>query len=331
VELYTDVYPESWWALMPSSDLARGRAKTIDALGRTLVVFRTESGKVAAMDRFCPHMGASLAQGKVAGERIVCPFHLWEYDCEGACVRIPYLEEGAKIPPGARTPTVPVVEHLGWIWIYHGDRPAYDLPDMPELRDPSYMLSMRTQRFLIHPLVLLENACDLQHFKSIHKVDFTSQKWEVLAETRHTFEIEVTQEVPKKALILGGDIRSRFLYAGASVIFGTLDRRQRRLARFIAAPTPVGPKEIAFHLIVLVKRLPWWLRPLDPLYRRIFAWLMFKGSTDDYLPIWRHQDPARRRVLVEEDRLQQRFRAYYRSHLPGAPSDRSRPALEVLK
>jgi 3-ketosteroid 9alpha-monooxygenase subunit A len=72
---YSDIYPESWWVLMPATELRPGTARKFDVLGRTLVVYRTESGKLAAMDRFCPHMGVSLAEGKVVGERIVCPFH----------------------------------------------------------------------------------------------------------------------------------------------------------------------------------------------------------------------------------------------------------------
>lgn len=44
-------------------ELRPGTARKFDVLGRTLVVYRTESGKLAAMDRFCPHMGASLAEG----------------------------------------------------------------------------------------------------------------------------------------------------------------------------------------------------------------------------------------------------------------------------
>ena len=39
-------------------------------------------------------------------------------------------------------------------------------------------------------------------------------------------------------------------------------------------------------------------------------------ATDDYLPIWKHMDTGYRGALVAEDALQQRFRRYYRAHLP---------------
>ena len=70
-DLYGDVFPESWYAVMESDALRRGKALPVDALGKPLVLFRTASGAVTAMDRYCPHMGASLACGRVEGSGFV--------------------------------------------------------------------------------------------------------------------------------------------------------------------------------------------------------------------------------------------------------------------
>ncbi len=313
--LYDAIYPESWWMLMPAKDLSKGQAKAVDVLGRTLVVYRTESGELAAMDRFCPHMGASLAQGKVVGEKIVCPFHAWEYGRDGVCSRIPSLKEGARIPPGARTPAIPVCEHIGWIWVYHGQRAAYSLPDIPEASDSRWWVRQRTQRFRMHPLLIIENAADLQHFRTVHKVDATNIEWEVLRQEPHCFEFRVKQDIPNKR---GGTgtVTTQFLYPGAGAIFGTLKFGKHTVARFIAAPIPVSAKEIDFHLVVIGRKLKGWKKLLNPLYARYLSNKLFEGSTDDYLPVWQHMDPTRRRVLVEDDRLQQQLRQYYRSLLP---------------
>lgn len=250
----------------------------------------------------------------MVGERIVCPFHAWEYDTSGVCARIPYLD--GKIPPGARVPALPVIEHLGWIWLYHGEKPAFELPDMPEARDPRFWIHHKTQRFRMHPLVILENAAGLRHFRTVHRVDAKNIQWEILREEPHCFEFVVTQEVPTRR---GSTVvMTQFLYPGASAIFGSLKVGRRLLARFIAAPMPVSREEIAFHLIVIGKGLPGYRRLLNPLYRWYLARKLYKGSTDDYGPVWQHQNPHRRKVLVEEDRLQQKFRQYYRSQLPGS-------------
>jgi hypothetical protein len=91
------------------------------------------------------------------------------------------------------------------------------------------------------------------------------------------------------------------------------------VSRFVAAPTPLGPKKIDFHLSVAVKDLPFWLSALNPFYARFLSRQIFKGSTDDYDAVWKNINTGRRRVLVADDRFQQRFRRYYRAHLPGAP------------
>ena len=38
-------------------------------------------GAVHALDGVCPHHGGPLGQGRIHEGRVVCPFHLWEFDC----------------------------------------------------------------------------------------------------------------------------------------------------------------------------------------------------------------------------------------------------------
>lgn len=71
----------------------RGRAVTID--GVAIAVFR-RAGGVVAVDDTCPHMGASLADGRLAGDAVECAWHRWKFDARSgksdmrswACVRV---------------------------------------------------------------------------------------------------------------------------------------------------------------------------------------------------------------------------------------------------
>ena len=317
--LYGDESPASWFAVVPSGRVRKGRRAPADAFGRRLVVWRDQRGQAHVQQRFCPHMGASLACGHVEEERIVCPFHHWKYGANGTCEEIPYLAQ-EKIPKRARLDTFPVVEQCGWIWAFNGKHATHELPPFPEYGAPGFGIHCKTQRFESHPLLMLENGCDAQHFKYVHKVDFERYEVEVTRSEPHAFAFDVLQ-----AMRLPGGrtftITTSLSYVGASLIYGRLEIGSRHLASFVAAPTPVAPEVTDFTLIVAVKSLPWYAAPLNPLYHWLVARQIFTGATDDYLPVWKDMDPSYRGALVEEDRLQQRFRSYYRKHLAPAPPE----------
>src|SRR6185436_11326413 len=44
-----------------------------------VAVFRTPRGFLAFTDA-CPHMGASLADGRLVGDHVECVWHGWKYD-----------------------------------------------------------------------------------------------------------------------------------------------------------------------------------------------------------------------------------------------------------
>jgi len=317
-DLYVEQYPASWFLIAPSSRVTAKKPLAVDAFGERLVVWRgSETGTPYVQSRFCPHMGASLAHGRVVGERISCPFHRWEYaGSSGTCTKIPYMDD-ARIPRRARIRSFPVVEQDGFVWAFNGAEPTHELPRLSEGAKHGWGVRTKTQRFNAHPLLILENGCDAQHFKYVHKVDY--EKYDVVRHDHgnHAFGFDVLQ-----TMRLPGPLAKRKLvittsldYVGASLIYGKLAFNDHHWASFIAAPTPVAPNVTDFTLIVAVKSLPWWLSFLNPIFYPLVARQLFTGATDDYFPIWRDMDPTHRGVLVEEDRLQQRFRKYYREHL----------------
>jgi nitrite reductase (NADH) small subunit len=50
------------------------------AVGRLVVaVFRTRREELFATEAWCPHQGGSLADGMVAGGKVVCPMHAYRF------------------------------------------------------------------------------------------------------------------------------------------------------------------------------------------------------------------------------------------------------------
>jgi nitrite reductase/ring-hydroxylating ferredoxin subunit len=72
-----------------------GRARTVDFHGAKVAVFRTRDGWVAVSDA-CPHMGASLAMGRLVDGAVECAWHHWKFDARTgrnafkswACVKV---------------------------------------------------------------------------------------------------------------------------------------------------------------------------------------------------------------------------------------------------
>lgn len=64
-----------------ASEFREGRGRLVEVNGVKVAVFRTRRGFVAFSDA-CPHMGASLAAGRLleAGTLVECSWHRWRYD-----------------------------------------------------------------------------------------------------------------------------------------------------------------------------------------------------------------------------------------------------------
>jgi phenylpropionate dioxygenase-like ring-hydroxylating dioxygenase large terminal subunit len=164
-----DFRPEGWFWLMPSNELRAGQAKAVTFAGRDFAVFRTASGKVQALDAYCPHMGAHLGDGIVEGESLRCLFHNWKFAASGKCVEIPCQKTVAGVPPVAR---FEVLDRHGLIWLWTGAAGTQDaLPVPPELKGVDVATSLGTPFVKnCHPNVVMINAIDAHHFNTVHKL-----------------------------------------------------------------------------------------------------------------------------------------------------------------
>ena len=118
-------FPASWYPLCRSSELKPRRVLKREAFGMSLAVFRTQSGKIAAIHSQCIHMGADLSRGKVLGERLQCPLHEWEFGIEGRCEHIPV---SYQIPGRAWQVALVCREQYGLVFAFLGGTPSFDFP-----------------------------------------------------------------------------------------------------------------------------------------------------------------------------------------------------------
>jgi nitrite reductase/ring-hydroxylating ferredoxin subunit len=67
-------------------EVAPGTVRLVEVNERPIVLARTASS-VYACAALCAHRGGPLAQGRLSGTRLTCPWHGWSYDVRtGQCL-----------------------------------------------------------------------------------------------------------------------------------------------------------------------------------------------------------------------------------------------------
>ncbi|MBL8297628.1 MAG: aromatic ring-hydroxylating dioxygenase subunit alpha [Rhodanobacteraceae bacterium] len=188
---------QGWYWLCASAELRRGQVKALRLLGRDLAVYRGEDGAVVALDAYCAHMGAHLAEGRVEGNHLRCFFHHWRYAADGRCDEIP-CQPGTP-PAKARVRCWPTAERYGLVWLWTGAEAAHGVPEVPELAGMECR-SWRVSRFRknCHPNVVLINAIDEQHFHSVHNLPGEVLQMQPLPRGTSNIEFHNVGKVPAR-------------------------------------------------------------------------------------------------------------------------------------
>lgn len=99
-------YLKNVWYAAAISDKVGNKPVEVKLCGKQMVLWREEqTGKVRCIDNACPHRGAPLSGGWVAEREdhscIVCPYHGWALDGEGALHDVPVSTEEQLYRHGA--------------------------------------------------------------------------------------------------------------------------------------------------------------------------------------------------------------------------------------
>jgi phenylpropionate dioxygenase-like ring-hydroxylating dioxygenase large terminal subunit len=137
-------------------------------MNENIVIFRCESGSVAALEDRCCHRNAPLSAGRLIGDEVECGYHGLVYDRSGRCVRVPGQ---TKVPPGAQVRSFPVIARHQWIWIWMGDTACADdslIPNMYWHNDPSWLMIGDYFHVKCHYQALIDIQLDNTHSKYVH-------------------------------------------------------------------------------------------------------------------------------------------------------------------
>jgi phenylpropionate dioxygenase-like ring-hydroxylating dioxygenase large terminal subunit len=168
----------NFWYVAEESENVTTAPLQVRMLGQEFVVFRDSTGAAKCLSNTCIHRGGSLAEGRVEGDCIECPYHGWQYDGEGVCRVIPSLGTDGKVGK-RRIDAYPVIEKYGLVFAFLGDLPEAERPPImpiPEWDQEGWRpTSIRTE-WDIDYLRSMENAVDPAHNEFVHTTHIQRQK-----------------------------------------------------------------------------------------------------------------------------------------------------------
>jgi vanillate O-demethylase monooxygenase subunit len=139
-------------------------------LEENLVLYRTQDGRVTALEDLCPHRFLPLSHGSLNGDTLQCGYHGLEFDCTGTCTRVP----GQDIDKGPRISVrhFPAHENLGLVWIWMGAPEKADTSkvfDLPQYHDDGWTsVEGDALHISANYLSLADNLCDPAHVTYVH-------------------------------------------------------------------------------------------------------------------------------------------------------------------
>jgi phenylpropionate dioxygenase-like ring-hydroxylating dioxygenase large terminal subunit len=159
-----------WFAVAWTTSLPENKLQPVRVLGQDVVLWRASDG-VRAWKDLCVHRGAKLSLGRVFssdnGTCVACPYHGWEYNSAGECVRIPAHTDQAP-PARARVDRFAVQEKYGLVWVCLGE-PVGQVPCFPEGVTPGFrLISTGPYEYHAQGPRIIENILDLAHLPIAH-------------------------------------------------------------------------------------------------------------------------------------------------------------------
>ncbi|MGA5716531.1 Rieske 2Fe-2S domain-containing protein [Bacillus bombysepticus] len=162
------VFPRNWYAVCYSKDVKKIPVKKRVA-GKDFVLYRDKKGEVKGLSPYCPHRGADLSLGQVVNGILVCPYHGWEFDGCGTCIRIP-SQPNKPIPQFAHTISYPVKEKMGLIWVYpDNEETPPEWQTFHAMERIPFKLSFFHATWNAHFTRSIESVLDIAHLTYVHK------------------------------------------------------------------------------------------------------------------------------------------------------------------
>ncbi|NJN29057.1 MAG: aromatic ring-hydroxylating dioxygenase subunit alpha [Synechococcales cyanobacterium RM1_1_8] len=292
-----------WYALARSSAVG-DTPLAVEIWGMAIALYRDDQNQVHALEDRCPHRQVKLSHGAVVGQNLECAYHAWQFDAQGNCAEVPYLEANQKLP-SCKIRSYPVREQDGFIWVWPGDRALLDAPveipenaqanakapvplAIPEWDHLNYIATVSTIDCEAHFSFLIENLMDMYHghlhrgfqawaSASLETLEETPDKVDALYTAESYYKIDKIWSIsqlffPALRQLHPEPLRVTYAYPNWTSSLGDD-------FRIICLFVPISPTHTRAHLIHFVSLNAFWrLHKLPLRFRRFIKDSLFGAA-----------------------------------------------------
>lgn len=184
-------WPRNAWYVACTSDEVQGEPFARKICGESIVFYRDGTGKIAALENFCPHRGAPLSLGFVRDGALVCGYHGLVMECTGRPKSMP----GQRVDGFPTIRTFPVIERYGFVWIWPGDIEKADvakLHHLPWAESDEWAYGGGLYHIGCDYRLMIDNLMDLTHETYVHASSIGQREIDEAPVSTHTSDNEVT-------------------------------------------------------------------------------------------------------------------------------------------
>lgn len=183
------LFSQTWYPVCVSADVGADNVIGRTFLDGEVIVYRGADGSPHVFGAYCVHMGANLKEGTMVDHCVRCPYHHWQFDDTGQCVK---TGSGDPPPPSANLFEYPTVERWGLIFAFNGTEPLWQLPDFADVLGERCFDDVElctstgqldyfpddptTKSIPLDPWMIITNPLDFQHFVSVHEMTFRAAR-----------------------------------------------------------------------------------------------------------------------------------------------------------
>jgi phenylpropionate dioxygenase-like ring-hydroxylating dioxygenase large terminal subunit len=135
-----------------------------------IVMFRTSTGAIAALEDRCPHRFVPLSMGKRVGDTVQCGYHGLRFDAAGKCIEAPNDDDSQRTR--ACVKSYAAVERYAVIWLWMGDAKLADpntIPDFSFFSNKEKFGSCQGYSYIkANYQLIVDNLLDLSHAHYLH-------------------------------------------------------------------------------------------------------------------------------------------------------------------